>query len=148
MSKVLIAIAAAAAAFPLPALAQDAPDDHQVEAAAGHLKHTLSDPRTQERLADSAAAMGDALLDVPVAPLMRAAAQMAGEDPDAVPPDTTLRQVSPEADRLPSEIHDKLPRMMGAMAGMAGGLEAMAPALREMVARMKDAVAQAGLPPG
>jgi hypothetical protein len=142
MTRLPIALAAVAAALPLPAMAQD----HDVEAASRHIERTLSDPETQARMADSVAAMSDALLDVPVAPLMRAAAQMAGEDPADVPPDATLREVAPEADRLPSEIHEKLPRMMGAMAGMAGGVGAMAPALREMAARMKDAIARAELP--
>jgi hypothetical protein len=57
----------------------------------------------------------------------------------------TLRSVSPDASNVPAEIHDKLPRMMGAMAGMAGGMSAMIPALREMAERMREAVDEAGL---
>jgi hypothetical protein len=148
MRKAIIATAVAAAALPLPALAQDAAEDRDVEAAAGQLEHRLADPRTQDRLADSVSAMSEALLDIPVAPLMRAAAKMAGESPDAIDPHTTLRDVSPDTRRVPAEIHDKLPEMMGAMAGVAGGLREMMPALRDMAARMNEAIDRADLPPG
>jgi hypothetical protein len=72
--------------------------------------------------------------------------QAAGEDPDDVDPDMTLRNVSPEAEDVPHKVRESLPRMMGAMAGMAGGVGAMMPALREMAERMREAVARAGLP--
>ncbi len=126
---------------PLPALAQD-----NTEQAAARTAETLRDPVLQERMAGGLAAASEALLDVPLAPLARAVAEAAGEDPREVDPDMTLRQVSPEASDVPAEIRDKLPRVMGSMAGMAGGIAAMMPALREMAARMRDAVEQAGLP--
>ena len=146
MRRLIVAIAALAAATPLPVLAQDAVDDESVEQATARLSEKLSDPETQERLSQSVAVMSEVLLDLPLAPFLRAAAQMAGEDPEAVDPDTTLRQVSPDAERVPGEIADKLPQMMGAMAGMAGGMGAMMPALREMAERVKDAVEVAELP--
>lgn len=146
MRKLIVAAAALAAIAPLPAFAQDNGAEESVERAAGRLSETLSDPATQERLAQSVAVLSEALLDLPLAPFLRAAATMAGEDAEAVDPDTTLRQMSPQAERVPGEIADKLPRMMGAMAGIAGGLGAMMPALREMAARMGAAIDQAGLP--
>lgn len=136
LTAVLVALAA-----PVPALAQD-----DTEAAAARTAEKLRDPVLQERMADGMAAASEALLDVPLAPLARAVAEAAGEDPRDVDPDMTLRHVSPEAQDIPAEIHDKLPRAMGAMAGMAGGFSAMMPALREMAERMRDAVEQAGLP--
>ncbi len=141
MRTVILSAALVAIAAPVPALAQDA-----TERAAARTADTLRDPVLQERMADGMAAASEALLDVPLAPLARAVAEAAGEDPRTVDPDMTLRQVSPGASDVPAEIHEKLPRMMGAMAGMAGGMAAMMPALREMAERMRDAVDQAGRP--
>ena len=141
MRTIAIAVVLAALAAPLPAFAQD-----NAEAAAARTAETLRDPALQQQMAEGMAAASEALLDVPLAPLARAVAEAAGEDPRDIDPDMTLRQVSPEASDVPAQIHEKLPRMMGAMAGMAGGMAAMMPALREMAARMRDAVEQAGLP--
>ena len=133
VSAVLVALAA-----PVPAFAQD-----HTEEEAARVAETLRDPAVQQTVAAGMAAASQALLDVPLAPLARAVAEAAGEDPRDIDPDMTLRQVSPEAADVPAEIHDKLPRVMGAMAGMAGGFSAMIPALREMAERMKAAVEQA-----
>lgn len=146
MRKPIIAAAALAFAAPFPAAAQDAVTDESVEDAAARLSETLSDPAMQEQMADTVATMSEALLDLPLAPFLRAAAQMAGEDPEAVDPDTTLRRISPDAEEVPGEIADKLPQMMGAMAGMADGMGAMMPALREMADRMREAIERADLP--
>jgi hypothetical protein len=138
MRSLLISAAVAALAVSAPAFAQD-----DTEAAAARTAETLGDPVLQEQVAGAMVAASEALLDVPLAPLARAVAQASGEDPRDIDPDLTLRDVSPEAQEVPGEIHDKLPRVMGAMAGMAGGMSAMIPALREAVDRMKDAVDQA-----
>jgi hypothetical protein len=148
MRKLTIVAAVFAAAAPLPALAQDVPADESIEESAARLSDKLSNRETQERLSQSVATMSEALLDLPLAPFLRAAAEMAGEDPESVDPDTTLRQMSPESERVPGEIADKLPRMMGAMAGMADGMGAMMPALREMAERMEEAVRRVELPEG
>jgi hypothetical protein len=140
MRSFLIPVSFAAVTLSVPAFAQDDP-----EQAVARTAETLRNPVLQERMADGIAAASEALLDVPLAPLARAVAEAAGEDPRAVDPRMTLRDVSPEAGDVPAEIHDKLPRMMGAMAGMAGGMSAMIPALREMAERMRDAVDEAGL---
>jgi len=140
MRTFAIAAVLAACAAPVPVLAQD-----NTEEAVARTADTLRDPVLQQRMAAGMAAASEALLDVPLAPLARAVAEAAGEDPRDIDPDMTLRQVSPEASDVPAEIHDKLPRVMGAMAGMTGGMAAMMPALREMAARMRDAVEEAGL---
>jgi hypothetical protein len=140
MRTPILSAALAAAALSAPAFAQD-----DTEQAAARTAEALRDPVLQERMADGMAGASEALLDVPLAPLARAVAEAAGEDPRDVDPDMTLRSVSPEANDVPAEIHDKLPRVMGAMAGMAGGMSAMIPALREMAERMKDAIDEAGL---
>lgn len=128
----------AAIATPLPAAAQD-----RTEEDAAEIADTLRDPVLQRQVAAGMAAASEALLDVPLAPLARAVAEATGEDPRDVDPDMTLRSVSPESEEVPAEIHEKLPRVMGAMAGMAGGVSAMIPALREMAERVKDAVDEA-----
>lgn len=127
----VLAIAAIAAA-PVPALAQTGD--------AEALSQRLSDPDTQAELAETMAVMGEVLLDLPIASLAQAAAEMAGKDPARVDPDLTLRKMAPGAGRVPGEVADKLPRMMDGMAGMASGMEAMMPALKSMAARMEQSM--------
>jgi hypothetical protein len=145
--RILILFTAAALAVSsLPLQAQDVSAGEDAEQVAQRFAEKLSDPDTQQRLTQAVATMSEALLDLPVAPFMRAAAEMAGEDPEEVDPGLTLRQMSPEAYRVPEEVADKLPRMMGAMAGMAGGMGAMVPALREMAQRMEESIDRAEQP--
>ena len=137
--RALIATAALAALVtPSLAAAQDA------EESAAEIEHTLRNPATQAAVAEGMAAASEALLDVPLAPLARAVKQAAGEDPDEVDPDMTLRRVSPESQDVPHKVRESLPRMMGAMGSMAGGMGAMMPALREMAERMRAAMDVAG----
>lgn len=142
MRQSIVAAALAALAAPLPAAAQTS----DTEEATAEIERTLGDPGTQAAVAEGMAAASEALLDVPLAPLARAVKRAAGEDPDEVDPDMTLRRVSPEAEDVPHKVRESLPQVMGAMAGMAGGLGAMMPALREMAERMREAVARAGRP--
>ena len=142
MRTPIAAVAFVALAAPFPALAQES----ETEQVTAEIERTLGDPAMQDAMAEGMAAASEALLDVPLAPLARAVAQAAGEDPGAVDPDMTLRSVSPEAEDVPYRVRESLPRMMGAMAGMASGVGAMVPALREMAERMREAVARAGLP--
>ncbi|MXO75150.1 hypothetical protein GRI40_07970 [Altererythrobacter aerius] len=113
------------------------------EATAAEIEQTLRDPAMQDAVAGGVAAAAEAMLDVPLAPLARAAAEAAGEDPRDVDPDMTLRRTSPGAEDIPAKVRESLPRMMGAVAGMAGGVGAMMPALREMADRMREAVDRA-----
>ena len=146
MRKLTVAIAAAAVfAAPVPALAQIEnvdPDDGFAQAppATDALVEKLADPAMQEQMATTVAVLSEVLLDLPLAPLADALAQAGVEGADRIPNDTTLRKLAPEADRVPAEIAENLPKMMGAMASMAKGMEAMMPALEDMAARMKDAL--------
>lgn len=127
----------AALGAPLALLA--APVQAQDDTALEPLVRDLADPARQQALAQTLSTLSHVLLDLPLAPLARAAAQAAGEDPDAVDPQLTLRQMSPDAERVPGELADRVPQMMGAMAGMAEGMQAMLPALRQMADRMEEA---------
>ncbi len=134
-----LAAAVAIAAMPMPVTAQ--------EAEAAELAERLSDPAFQHELSGTVAVMSEILLDLPIAPLAEAAAAMAGEDPGAVDPDMTLRQLAgPDAGRVSGEIAENLPRMMGAMAGMAEGFSAMMPTFREMARRMESEIDRAKPP--
>ena len=118
-----LVLAAALLAAPVPAFAQD-----EVSPAVGR----LSDPAFQQQTAGALALMFEALLDLDLAPVIDAAARMDGRE--AIPDDrgTTLREMAgPDAERLPGEMAEKLPVMMGAMAGMAQQMQHMLPAMRE-----------------
>ena len=134
-------IAASLAAIALvssPAAARESED----ERALGEMADTLSDPGAQMAFAAMLAGMSEALLDLRIEPMVRAAESMPGARPMRdLPPDARLRDVAgPEAERMPSAIARETPRMMGAMAGMARGFEGMIPELRRMAERMKQAI--------
>lgn len=142
MRALTLAAASLVLAAPLPALAQVS----DTEIATAEIESTLKDPGMQAAVAEGMAAAGEALLDLPLAPLAKAIAEAAGEDPDAIDPGMTLRSVSPEAQDAPDRVRESLPRMMGAMGSMAGGMGAMVPALRELAERMRAAMEAAGTP--
>ena len=130
MRLVFAAAAAAGLVLPLPALAQDG--------EAARMAEEMSDPVRQEQLADMAEAVTDAVLSLPAAPMLRAAATVAGHDPDYIDPDLRVGDlVGPEAAEAPREFAHRLPQMMGAMAAMAAALEGMIPEVRE---RMRAAL--------
>ena len=117
--------AAAIALLPVPALAE--PAEGKISSAASE----LADPVRQEQLAAMAGAVMETMLEMPAAPLLRAAAQVAGEDPEEVESDTRLRDLAgPEAAYAPREVAEKLPQMMGAMAALAVAFEDMLPQMR------------------
>lgn len=132
-------VAAVLCCSPVPAFAQGSD-----AAVPRELIEKLDDPATQQQLAGMTATMGEVLLDMPLAPLARAAAQMAGKDAEDIPGDMTLRQMAgPDAERLPGEMAERLPQLMGAMAGMAKGLDSMLPLLRVMAAQMQSSIEDA-----
>ncbi|MGN3974350.1 hypothetical protein [Tsuneonella sp. SYSU-LHT278] len=143
----VMTIAAAVFVAPLPALAQEARPVDETELATAEIEATLKNPAMQAAVAEGIAAASEVLLDVPLAPLARAVAEAAGEDPDAVDPRMTMRTVSPDAQDVPDKVREAMPRMMGAMGSMAGGIGAMMPALREMAERMRAAIETAGAAP-
>lgn len=125
MRIALSAIAAASALATNPALA--------AEGEPARLAEELRDPAMQAEIAAMVATLSAVMLDMNVAPLLRAKAEVEGADPTTVDPDVTVRDLAgPGAEDAPRELAVRLPQMMGAMAALAGSLEAMLPQLRAM----------------
>ena len=98
MRKFVVALAAGTALVPLPALAQDAAEDSGLARAAEEMR----DPVRQEQVAVMAEAVIASLLEMPVGNLLRSAAEIAGEDPEEIDPNTTLREAAgPGANEAP-----------------------------------------------
>ena len=145
MSRALLAAASlAAVAAPMPAFAQDTEAALQAEESVelADLTDKLSDPERQREVALMARAISEVLLDLPVAPLMEAMGQIAGEEAPMVEPGTTLRSLAPQAGRVPEEIERNLPRAMDAVSAMAGAAEIMLPQLRELAQRLEETIPQ------
>ena len=97
MRLILSALAGACALLSTPALASQ-------ESEAGRVAEELSDPVRQAQIAGTAAVATETLLNVPVAPLARAIAQIEGYDPDYVDPDLRVGDlVDPETANAPRE---------------------------------------------
>ena len=130
MRIALPAVAAACVLLPISALAQ--------ERETGRMAEELADPARQEQIALMAETMAEVLLAMPAAPLLRAAATVAGEDPEEIDPDVSVGDlVGPDLADAPREFDHRLPQMMGAMAVLAATLEDLAPLMRE---RMREAL--------
>ena len=139
----LTALAGAAVLAPAPLLAQDAGSDAPLaledqDAPFSDMAERIQDPEQQRQMALMLRTMSEVLLDMPLAPLMESMREMTGEDAPEVDPDTTLRSMSPQAERIPEEIEKNLPRALDAMGSMAEAMEKMMPALQQMAERMKD----------
>jgi hypothetical protein len=130
--------AAAIALLPVPALAE--PDEGEIyEGEISSAARELADPVRQEQLGAMAGAVMEAMLEMPAAPLLRAAAQVAGENPEAIHPDTRLADLAgPEAADAPREVAERLPQMMGAMAALAVAFEDMLPHMRAIGEDLAD----------
>ncbi|MDP3674780.1 MAG: hypothetical protein Q8R44_06760 [Novosphingobium sp.] len=105
----------------------------------------MRDPATQQAMARAVAAMSEAMLDMPLEPLARAAEAMGDRRTAREMRRSTLGDYAgPEARDVPRKMSRQLPAIMGAMGGMAAAAEEMTPALKamakEMGARMKDAM--------
>ena len=87
MRKILLP--ALLAALATPAMAEAAGPTNAPLAGLGEQMH---DPERQRDMALMLRAMTEVLLDMPIAPLAEAAAEMAGEDARPIDPDMTLRQ--------------------------------------------------------
>jgi hypothetical protein len=134
----LIVSVLALSLVPLSAQAKD-----YNEPALGEAAEELSDPVRQEQVGAIAGAMIEAVMRMPVGPMLRAAAEMGGEDPDGIDPETTVAdKVGDRAADAPREVAEKLPQMMGMMASMAGVLDGMIPQLREMAQTMRRELPQ------
>lgn len=107
------------------------------------LGEQMRDPAYQRDMALMLQAMTEVLLDMPVAPLAQAAAEMADKETRDIDPDLTLRRMVPQADRAGEDVARVVPRAMQAAGSMAEGLAAMTPLLRNMAARMRAIAPQA-----
>jgi hypothetical protein len=127
--KFVVALAAGTALVPLPALAQDAAEDSGLARAAEEMR----DPVRQEQVAVMAEAVIATLLEMPVGNLLRSAAEIAGEDPEEIDPNTTLREAAgPGANEAPRLAARALPKMMSATGALAGALGTMLPEMRRI----------------
>ena len=136
-TALIAACLAGSALVPAAAQARDARDG-----GLGEMAEKLSDPKMQLAVSAALVAMSEALMDIDVAPFMRAAEAAGARDVGRdLPPDAKLRDLAgPRAGDMQAELARRTPAMMGAAAGMAGALEDMLPQLRAMAERMKDAV--------
>ncbi len=128
----LAAAAVVAITVSTPALAQEETETPSAAMAQ------MADPATQQQVAMMAQAMGEILLDMPVAPLIEAASRVAGKDVAGdVDPDARVADlVGPDARGAPAAMAERIPAMMSAMAVLAGTLEQLAPQLRDIAARL------------
>lgn len=135
MRRLVPLLAVTCALAPGPVFAAEPEDD------AARIAEELSDPARQEHMVAATQAVSEAVLAMPVAPLMRAAATIAGEDPDHVDPDLRVGDLAgPKAGDAPREFADRMPQMMGAIAGFAAAFGQMMPELRELGRRFEDAL--------
>ncbi len=137
MRRIVTLAALSVLAVPMPVMAQDAGAD---ERAAEQLADTLRNPVVQDQMAGVVAAMSEALLDMDLSPMAEAVAKATGEELPEMERGRTLREMSPDAERLPETIDRELPRAMDRMADMGDAFALMLPALREMAEQMGRAV--------
>ncbi len=131
-----IAAAVLAAFAPSPAMAQDS---ELSDAAA-----KLNDPATQQMAAVTLSTLMEALLDMPVAPLVDAMAKVDPDIADEAGQAGTLRELAgPEAADIPEMVREELPQAMAMMGGLAAGFEAMLPALKEMAEQFEHSIEDA-----
>ena len=131
MRRLLALGAAAMLAVPAPVLAQDI-GEGATEEDIGALAESLRDPQTQAQIASTLGALSQVLLNLPVAPFVEAMEQATGETADDLDPDATVRDIAPDAERLPEAIESELPRVMDRMAGMGDAMQTLLPALRDI----------------
>ena len=133
VSAALTALALA----PAPAQARDRPLARMID--------ELTDPARQDQLAGALEGLTEALLDLKVAPLLKAAERAApGRAPRDIDPDATLADLAgPGARDMPRQLSSKLPMMMDLMGAMAGEMEGMLPELEAMGKRLEGKLGEA-----
>lgn len=145
LSPALLLGLAAVALAPLPAMASErvageraSQDRRPAASKLGEMSARLADPAFQGSLAAMLTALSDALLDIKVAPLAKAAEAMGDRNLSRrIGPDTTLRDMAGrDAGRMQRDLGEKLPQAMTVMAGMSGAVEAMLPQLEAAARRM------------
>lgn len=130
----ILALAALALA-PLPAAAKSDTE---------RMADKMRDPAMQGAVAAALRVMSEAMLDIRIAPFLKAAEAI--RDPERardIDPDLRVRDVAPEAGRVPEEMSRRVPAMMGAMGGMAEAVEEMTPVLKNMAREMGAAMGEA-----
>ncbi|WP_435416819.1 hypothetical protein WAB17_07925 [Parerythrobacter aurantius] len=137
MRRMLLTAVVALSLVPVAASAQEEED------AAAELTETLRDPRTQDQMAASVSALSRALLDMDLAPLAEAIGKATGEPVEALERGRTLREMSPDAERVPEAIERELPQAMDRMADMGDAFALMLPALRQMAEQISANLEQA-----
>lgn len=119
------------------------------EAGIDQAVGVLSDPAMQHRMGDMLAGLTGALMELDMAPLVKAIDQAQGTN-------TAKRYrhgmklgdlAGPEARRAPDAVRRAAPQVMGQMAGMADAMQAMLPQLQAMGEKLKGAMGGA-LPDG
>ena len=125
--------------LPSGALAQSSDAEPQSSKLAD-LSQKLEDPAFQQQMAVLAQSLAHVLLETPVGPLSEALNDATGSKIEPADPRATLGDMVPEAERIPEELGENLPRAMEAMSAMSGAIEAMMPALREMAAHLEPSL--------
>lgn len=131
-ASLVLATAALAACLSPAAQARDS----RVEETA----RKLEDPMTQYMVAGALAAITKQLLEMRVEPFVKAMNRAgAGEMTRDLPPDATLGDLAgPQAERLPSQIMQRVPRLMDSLAELANAYGDMLPELEALAKRMKE----------
>ena len=143
--RVLIAAATLSLAFASPhvALAQEADPLEGDDAGIAQLADRLNDPDQQEHASAMVHTLGEVLLSLPVGPLLSAAQEATGDHSADVDESATVRDlVGEEAQDMPRELSERVPQMMGLLAGLVEGLDAMRPALTELSETMREKIAE------
>lgn len=138
MRKLILPAILAPLVLPTPAMAQDAGAAPEIPLA--EMADRMRDGDHQRDMALMLQAMTEVLLDMPIAPLAQAAADMAGEKAEDIDPDLTLRRIAPDAGRMSDQVARNVPRAMEAAGTMAEGMATLTPVLRDMAARMRAAL--------
>ena len=141
---VVLLTATSFAALAAPAAAHDHADP-QSRGPARDIAETMADPELQDRMADAARGMSEAMLDIPLAPFARVLDAMGEHDAaDEMGRNATMRDVAgPDAERMPREMARRIPAMMGAMGGMAVAVERMLPELARIGDQMRRSAERA-----
>lgn len=142
MRKLVCTAALAICALSVPASAQGGDGEGADPAPLAGLSETMGDPARQRELALMLRAMTEVLLDVPIAPLAQAAADMAGAKARDIDPDLTLRKVAPGAGAVGERIERDLPRAMATVGSLADSLAAMTPLIEDMAGRLREGVTE------
>lgn len=133
--RAAVLAAVAAIALPVPAFAQD-----NVPYQSRHIARELGDPGRQAQAQATTEAVAGAVLDTPVAPLLRATRELEGQDPNAVDPNLRLGDLlPPDAANAPHEFARQLPRTMNALADMSAAISDLSVRLAALGQAARDA---------